>query len=219
MISLSCPQIAEMVEEIALDNLSGEWRGAALDHLARCTTCRMAVEELTSTADAVLLACPSVEPPPGFEHRVMTAIRQRRRRHRPRLLALAVGAAAVLALGGGGSVALRTLGRTPPDPAPAGTHELRTVMLTARDGRVIGDVSAYQGRPAWFFMRVDRGKTTATYRCVLDVDGGRSIVLGELVVTNGRGAWGQHIGLDAHSVRAARLVDAKGATVATALLQ
>jgi hypothetical protein len=90
------------------------------------------------------------------------------------------------------------------------------VQLISVTGSPVGDVSAYAGRQAWFFMRVDRGVASGTYQCVLDVTGGRTVHLGSLTVTGGEGAWGQALIIPPSNVLDARLVAPNGSTVATA---
>jgi hypothetical protein len=65
-------------------------------------------------------------------------------------------------------------------------------------------------------MRVDHGAESDTYQCVLDVAGGKTLWIGRMVISRGLGGWGQHVDVDARDVRAARLVDDTGRTVATA---
>jgi hypothetical protein len=103
--------------------------------------------------------------------------------------------------------------------APRGS-QLRTVALISAEGssagQAIGDVSAYSGTPAWFFLRVNHGTESDTYQCVLDLDGGQSLWIGPMVISGGQGGWGQRVNVAASDVRAARLVDDAGRTVATA---
>jgi anti-sigma factor RsiW len=254
--TISCADVAELFDELALDTLPGDVRALALGHLAGCTSCRTAVEELSATADALLLAAPRVEPPEGFDLRVRKRVHdcqpdrdqafrphralrrqpppqpqtrpqthpQRQPRRRPRLIGLAGAAAAavavVVALAGGG-ILVAGSGSQHGNGLAAGVltgkdQDLRTAKLIAADGKQLGDVSVYAGSPAWFFMRVDRGQLTTSYRCVLDIAGGSSVGLGNVWVSHGKGAWGQHVDLHGRQVRAARLVDDAGRTLASA---
>ena len=216
MTAMSCQQLAEVADELALDVLPGDLRALALEHLDECHSCRAMVEELSETADALLLAHGGTEPPAGFEERVLARIAAeptglRRTRRRPPLLA-AAAAIVVAALVGVGALALR-----PGSDRSAGDElSERHVQLISVTGGPVGDVSAYPGRPAWFFMRVDRGVTPGTYECVLDVSGGRTVHVGSLTVTEGKGAWGQALTIPPSNVRDARLVAPDGSTVATA---
>jgi len=216
MTAMSCQQLAEVADELALDVLPGDLRALALEHLDECHACRAMVEELSETADALLLAHGGTEPPAGFEERVLARIAAEptglgRTRRRPPLLA-AAAAIVVAALVGVGALALR-----PGSDRSAGDElSERHVQLISVTGGPVGDVSAYPGRPAWFFMRVDRGVTPGTYECVLDVSGGRTVHVGSLTVTEGKGAWGQALTIPPSNVHDARLVAPDGSTVATA---
>jgi hypothetical protein len=217
MSELSCAQMAELVDELSLEVLPGDLRALALDHLEACPACRVRLEELSQTADQLLFAYRPVDPPPDFEERVLARLgaERARPRRRSRLLVSVAAAVAVVALAAGGGVTLRRGGQHDATVEARG-HKLRTVSLISFGGQRIGDVSAYAGTPAWFFMRVDHGAGSATYHCVLDVDGGNTIAIGTMVVSNGQGGWGQHVAIDAGRVRSARLVDPAGDTVATA---
>ncbi len=77
MIALSCQQIAELADALALDALSGELRGPAFHHLHRCAKCRALIAALADTADDLLAAGAAVEPPAGFADRVLDRLRPR----------------------------------------------------------------------------------------------------------------------------------------------
>ena len=220
MSGLSCAQMEDLVDELALDVLPGDLRGVALEHLEGCAACRARLEELSESADQLLFAYRPVDPPAGFEERVLgrlDAQRRRPRRRSWRVAALAAAAAVVIGAAiGAGSLFDRGSNGSSRVTAPR-PPEMRTVALVSSDGQVIGDVSAFSGTPAWFFMRVDHGSGSDTYQCVLDVDGGRSLWIGPMVISAGQGGWGQHVNVDANDVRAARLVDGAGHTVATAI--
>jgi hypothetical protein len=217
MSDLSCAQMADLIDELALEVLPGDIRALALDHLQGCPLCRSRLDELSESADQLLFAYRPVDPPPGFEQRVLGRLGAERTRphRRSRLLALVAAAAVVVGLAAGAGV---TLGRGGPGrtTVPPGGQELRTVALISADGHRIGDVSAYTGSPTWFFMRVDDGTASGTYQCVLDVDGGARIPIGPMVISDGRGGWGQQVDIDARRVRSARLLDPAGDIVATA---
>jgi hypothetical protein len=209
--------MADLVDELALDVLPGDQRADALDHLEGCPACRSRLEALSEPADQLLLACRPVEPPSGFEERVLARLATGRARpkRRGRLLALVAAGVAAAALIGAGGV---SLGREGPHPAAAGAYgpQLRTVALVSPRGQRIGDVSAYAGPPTWIFLRVDGGTWSGVYECVLDVEGGRTIALGTMSVSDGEGGWGQRVGIDPRQVESARLVGPSGGTIATA---
>jgi hypothetical protein len=221
MSELSCAQMAELIDELALDVLPGDLRALAFAHLEGCAGCRGRVEELSESADQLLFAYQPVEPPPGFEDRVLgrlgaeRAQPRREPRRQSRLLALVAAAAVVVGIAGGAGIVFGQ-GSNQGTPPLAHGQEMRTVALISSNGQRIGDVFADAGTPAWVFLRVDHGAGTDTYQCVLDVDGGTSIPIGPMVVSDGQGGWGAHVNVDAHRVRSVRLVNTTGDTVATA---
>jgi hypothetical protein len=71
---MSCDDFAAVAAELALGVLTGRERAAALAHLDVCESCRELVRELTMTGEELLALLPSVEPPVGFETRVLERI-------------------------------------------------------------------------------------------------------------------------------------------------
>jgi anti-sigma factor RsiW len=72
-----CDLVQPLAAELALGTLSGAERSAALAHLEACADCRREVEELSTAADALLLAAVDVDPPVGFEVRLLERMRLR----------------------------------------------------------------------------------------------------------------------------------------------
>ncbi|MDQ3898330.1 MAG: zf-HC2 domain-containing protein, partial [Actinomycetota bacterium] len=68
---MTCAELEELAAELALGTVSGAERAAALDHLAACASCRELVDQLGRVADGMLQLAPVVEPPPGFESKVL----------------------------------------------------------------------------------------------------------------------------------------------------
>src|SRR6516165_4672759 len=103
---MSCAQMDELIDELALDVLPGDLRGLALEHLEGCSTCRGRVEELSESADQLLFAYRLAQPPAGFEARVLDRLEAERGRGRGRprrgswriTVAVAAAAAAIAAL-------------------------------------------------------------------------------------------------------------------------
>jgi Putative zinc-finger len=215
---VECSEAGTMLDELALDVLPGDRRAALLQHVEECPDCRHLLDELSETADALLLAGPVVAPPPGFGSRVLDRIQapraRARNRNRTRLRLFAAAAAAAMLLAVGGVVGAR-FGRS--GGGDAG-REFQTVQLVSTDGSPMGDVSLYAGPPAWFFMRLTAALPDGKYQCVLDTDDGHSVPVGKLWLSGAHGAWGDHVSLDPRHIKAARLLDPDGSTVATARL-
>lgn len=71
---MRCEELRAIAAELALDELTGTERAAALDHLGSCAACRAEVADLAAIADSLLLLAPPLEPPAGFESRVVNRI-------------------------------------------------------------------------------------------------------------------------------------------------
>ena len=214
---MDCSEATAMLDELALDVLPGDQRAALLAHVAECGACRDLLDELSETADALLLAAPAVAPPAGFEDRVLARIeatprslsRARSKPSRLRVSAVAAVAAALLGLAG---LAGHRLGSS----GGGGGAELATTQLISATGADLGDVITYDGDPHWFFMRVEGPLPDGVYSCVLDTDDGKTVPIGKLWTSHGHGGWGEHVAVDPRHVTTARMLDSSGATVATA---
>src|SRR6202167_1151266 len=68
---MGCAEFAGVAAELALGVLTGRERARALAHLDRCDTCRENVRQLTVTGEELVGLLPAIEPPAGFETRVM----------------------------------------------------------------------------------------------------------------------------------------------------
>ena len=74
MTTLTCDELRAMAAEVALGILPGAERADALGHLEHCVGCRVLVEGLAQTGDALLLLAPEADPPMGFESRVAARV-------------------------------------------------------------------------------------------------------------------------------------------------
>jgi hypothetical protein len=68
---MSCAEFGDVAAELALGVLTGRERARALAHLERCDACRENVRLLTITGEELVGLLPAIEPPAGFETRVM----------------------------------------------------------------------------------------------------------------------------------------------------
>jgi hypothetical protein len=165
-------EISVLLPELALGIASGEDRAAALEHLGMCADCRKVLAELSATADDLLELAPEVEPPAGFETRVLERIGARKRptttRRRPRLVGVVAAAASAAAVT---AIALIL--------AYSGDHRLASqyrAALQNADGRYFasahlrtatghdaGVVFSYQGAPSWLLYVVRGPYRSGTY--------------------------------------------------------
>ena len=68
---MGCAEFADAAAELALGVLTGRERARALAHLDWCEACRENVRQLTVTGEELVGLLPAIEPPAGFETRVM----------------------------------------------------------------------------------------------------------------------------------------------------
>jgi anti-sigma-K factor RskA len=170
---LACDDVDDLAEEFALGLLDGAERAAVVAHIEGCRSCGARVAVLAEAGEQMLLVAPAVEPPAGFEQRVLDRLgpehlRRRRRlvgpgtwprsrsaaRARPRwaLPVLAVAATvAVLA----GALALvvwavgeqRTNGVATTTAPPARPAEHTATLLSAHGQRDVGAVVVVDSDP------------------------------------------------------------------------
>jgi hypothetical protein len=214
-----CARFAGVAAELAVGTLSGSERGAAVAHLAACPGCRQLAVELTGVADDLLLVAPEVEPPPGFESRVLARLAADRAPRRSRLRTLvAVAAAAVLVAAGGGAVARGGF-------ALGGGHHqgpaaLRTALATSPGSPTTCRVVLAGGKPATLLISLDgpggpgdpaegAGDYVAEARSI----SGKVIPLGRFSLTGGHGLLATTVAVDATDVKSVRVSDADGSRV------
>jgi hypothetical protein len=70
----ACDRVRSSAAALVLGELAGDERAALLDHLEACPDCRSIVADSGSALEALLVAAPSVDPPAGFEGRVLERI-------------------------------------------------------------------------------------------------------------------------------------------------
>lgn len=175
--------------DLALDDADDATRRRLLHHLDGCPTCRGEYAAVRAGVEAVLPAAPAVEPPPGFDARVLEAVRrsspERARRtesRRGRGWLLVASVLAALAVGAGGAT---LLGRDDPTAAATAAADLRT-----DDGSAVGGVvrAGQDGRPV-LVVWVDDGPEGMRYTCRLDLADGTSVDAAAWTLGDGPAAW------------------------------
>lgn len=221
MSDLTCEQLRELAAELALDLLSGRDRALALAHVNRCDACREQVRSLTGVGDRLLDLAPGVEPPVGFEDRVLARMGMlpapRRRGHAARSgrwLPLAVAAAAVALVFGLGGWAVGSLAT--PATVSESAQPLRVASLHAADAKQIGQVFTYRGDPSWMYLTVNVGVGVSSVACEMARRGGGYLPMGTFPLADGRGGWGGKLPVDPTMITGARLLSPSGVVLATA---
>jgi hypothetical protein len=220
-----CERVRELAPELALGIADGEERAEALEHLARCPDCRRYLEELSLSADELLLLAPAQEPPLGFEQRVLAQIAPRRGRGWRRFAAPAAAAAAAAVIAAAGIWMATDSDRELADRyaetlATAGGEYFAAAPLEAAGGRRVGTVFGYEGDPSWCMVVVEPGDEgelrSGGYEMQLVTREGRRIPWGELDVEGGTGSGGHAMEIDFEHLAELRLLRADGREVAGA---
>lgn len=215
MIAPACAAIRDRAEELALGILDGAERAEVLRHVNGCASCLAAVQELAEVADALPHLAPEVEPPPGFERRVLTVMRgdhTRIRRRRAMALAATAAAAAILAVAVVRIVDANRVEQRQAAPA------LSTVAMKGGGGLTVGRVTISQGAPAQIAVAVDYAVPEGIYALELRPDRGAVTRLGTMTVTSGSGEWTGPVDLARDRGAVLAMVDASGAVVCEAEL-
>lgn len=71
---MSCGEFDDVAAELALGVLTGRERADAAAHMEQCDACRETIRQLSITGEELVGLLPHVEPPPGFETRVLARI-------------------------------------------------------------------------------------------------------------------------------------------------
>jgi hypothetical protein len=228
MAELSCRQCEELAEELALGVLSCHERADALAHLEGCSSCQDRVSALTATADRLVELLPPVEPPAGFEQRVINALvippPPRPRRWQ---LPVAAGLAAVALATSGWIAGRATHNQTPTEAGPQtqtsndGQTGERTVLyapLTTAEKHQVGQAYLYPGNPSWIYLSLDAPNTTTagTINCEVVRRDGSTLPVGSFPLINGHGTWSGPAPIDRDTLASAKLINRNGHTLAKA---
>jgi hypothetical protein len=221
-----CELMQDELAELALGALDGRSRSEVLEHVASCPRCRATLEHLSGVTDTLLQLAPEVEPPLGFELRLVEKLnaadaarprateRARQRWFRRAGPLVAAAAAAVLLLVGIGVGSL-VMPRGAQNQQQSASPDLATAQLTSH-GQVLGEVMTSPGNPAWMFMTINENAWSGKVRCEVTLAGGTTHTVGTFTLSAGYGAWGAPLTSPAGDVRSARLVAADGTVVASA---
>ena len=219
-----CRRYADDLPELALGALTGRDRADALSHVESCPRCADELEQLSRVADTVVQAAPDIEPPVGFEVRLLERMgvtaepsRPRRlRRIRPAYWVPAtIAAAAALALG----VGLGLSGSSPSPTVAAGRTQPKVLAADlVANGQTVGGVSAFSGAKPWMSMMLDDSAARGTVNCVVVTDDGMSHHVGTFVAREGYGAWAAPLTVEPSHIRTAEVVSPSGTVIATATL-
>jgi hypothetical protein len=243
---MGCAEFADTAAELALGVLTGRERARALAHLDQCEACRENVRQLTVTGEELVGLLPAIEPPAGFETRVMerlglgvpapVPVRQLSpaRRFGRRLAGW---------IGGGGTgrsgvsyprrmlsaaavaaavivAGLGGWGLHAATSSPAASPLSSAAFLTASH-QTAGKVYFYDGDHRWLYMSVNIGSAggvadNGTVICQVEGPDGRLTTVGSFRLSGGYGYWGSPDPVTSGPLAGARLVTTTGTVLATA---
>ncbi len=214
--SEACERFRGDLVELALGTIDGRERARLVGHLASCVSCSAELDSLASLTDAMLLLAPEVEPPIGFESRVierhLNATRVATSRRLPLMAAAAVVLVAAISFAIGSFVAT-TNGTT--HPRSYGSPVMAT--LTSQD-HTVGEVFVTSGHSPWIYMSIDDDNWTGSAQCRVIFDNGTTSIVGQFAMAHGYGAWAAKISAANGKVRGAQVLDARGRVLASATL-
>ena len=206
----SCAAFDELAEELALGMVDEPRRSELLGHAASCPRCQSALDGLGSVVDRLLLVAPEIEPPAGFETRVLARIGAEPAPARRRRTGMWVAAAAALVLIGGAAVAARRIDDAPTTGDPA--------AIVAANGTEVGTVRLVAEPAPHVFISIRAPRPTPGLRhCELQVADGTWVEVGTWEVADIEGGvWA--VGIDAAllDARAMRVTADDGTVLATA---
>jgi len=241
---MGCAEFADIAAELALGVLTGRERARALAHLDRCDTCRENVRQLTVTGEELVGLLPAIEPPAGFETRVMerlglglglgtpVPVPARKlgpaRRFRLKLAGWIGGGTGR----GGVSYPRRMLsaaavaaavivaglggwGLHAATSSPDASPLSSATLLTATH-QTAGQIYFYDGSHRWVYMSVDIGSGNGTVICQVEGPDGHLTTVGSFQLTGGYGYWGSPDPVTNGPLTGARLVTTTGTVLATA---
>jgi anti-sigma-K factor RskA len=234
---MGCAEFAGVAAELALGVLTGRERARALAHLDWCETCRENVRQLTVTGEELVGLLPAIEPPAGFETRVMERLglatpAPAPARHlsparrvgqklarwmgsagagRPRRLLAAAAVAVAVIVAGLGGWDLHATTSTP----------LSSAALLTASHQTAGTIYFYDSGSRWLYMSVNIGPGSGaagngTVVCQVEGPDGHVTTIGSFQLTGGQGYWGSPDPVTNGPLTGARLVTTTGAVLATA---
>lgn len=228
-----CALFHSVAAELALGSLTGPERSIALAHLDDCDDCRGLLEDLSVTADALLLAAPEADPPAGFEVRLLARLRYGEAAAAPappttgrgsviplarRARVILAAAAAIVAVAGAGigvgvAVAPRQATQTATSAIRVAT--LRSSATATDAATTVGEVVIAAGNPSWVVMTFHKPGWSGWVYCVVS-ENGQAKVLGSFWLHDGSGSWAVPFGSSGAAVSSAQIEGTNGTVFATA---
>jgi hypothetical protein len=187
MSVMTCTQVRDLAPELALGILGGAERAEVVLHVNGCARCQATVSELTEVADTLPQLVPEMEPPLGFESRVLRRLGEGERRTRRRWIAAVAAVAAAVAIVTITTVRVIESNDATSATAPRAAAPVAVTMQGGTSGLPSG--WAYVSGGHGIAMSVDYGLPSGSYTVRAVPAGGTGSNLGTMQVVAGRGSW------------------------------
>ena len=154
---MTCDEFREQLAELAVGSIDASERNDLLTHTAACASCQMALDQMTTVADRVLDDTAEIEPPPGFEQRVLSRLNASPLATVSAPRARVRGAVLVACALAAGSIAAVLVANSVRDRAQpsAAVHAIRQGILIRKDGRPNGQVMLVDQPRAMVIVTID----------------------------------------------------------------
>jgi len=220
---VGCDRCRDLAAEVALGTAEVRDRDDLVAHVDHCPRCRRELRQLSDTADVLVALAPAVEPPVGFESRVLDRLGTDRAvplrpEPRPRWGVRWAVAASVVVLTVTSGLVSWALGHSAAPPPTVAAGHVVVARLTA-DHRPVGHVVVQAAPDPWISMALALGTGDGRVRCELRTTDGRFVTVGWMRLVDGYGAWAAPVGEGtATTVDGVRVTDATGRVLAAAPL-
>jgi hypothetical protein len=224
---MTCEDFKNQVAELAVNGLDAPERADLLGHAASCATCQALLEQHSTVADRLLNEVLEIEPPPGFEQRVLaqlgtpsagavsTEAARRVGGARWRNLVLVACLLAAVAVASGAIV--RSWDEREQSTS---IHVARRGTIQRADGRPSGQVQLVDQPRPMLLVSIDHPRPfTGRVNCEMEAADGQKAIVGSWSYDDVEaGVWA--VGLSAEWVHAVRMnvLDTTGKVLSSAVL-
>ncbi len=216
-----CAEFEEHVEALAIGELAEPEASRLLAHAGSCPSCQAQLDTVSGLVDSLLQLTPRVEPPAGFESRVLGRLHVGTSAPAALWRSFIVAAACIAALLGGVALGNTALSGADDSANVSAGTVARSGTIAARDGSSLGSAQLVSGAEPFVLVTIDNPtNSSATVWCELVLASGQSVTVGSWGYDDvAAGVWA--VGIDRALLQAGdmRIVAADGSVVATAVLE
>ncbi|MBI4884187.1 MAG: hypothetical protein HY826_09050 [Actinobacteria bacterium] len=216
----SCADFEDHMEALAIGEMAEPESSRLLAHAANCPSCQAHLDTVSGLVDSMLQLTPRVEPPPGFESRVLARLHAGTRAHSARWRSLAIVVACTAALVGGVALGRTALGRDGDSASLSAGTVARSGIIARPDGSPLGNARLVAGPQPFVLVTIDNPKDSgAEVWCELVLADGQSVTVGSWGYDDvAGGVWATGIESGLLAAVTMRVVAADGSVLATATL-